>query len=526
MKGPLMNRRELLKTMAILAAGASSSALLPGGIRMASAADGAQKILRVQNDQDITNLDPANRSGWYDEMVMFAIYSGLCQYQDGTDWGWQLDAAEKLEQVDPVTIHFRLKPGILWSGDFGEMTAEDVKYSYERFLDPTLSAIYASDWAALDHVEVTSTYEGIIHLKHPFAPLFTSTLPHASGLIICKKAVQASKDQKIGTDPLACSGPYRIGNWTPREKLTLVRNERWRGAATDFDQIQLIPIGDLNTAEMAFEAGDLDMTKINLSAVAKYQQGNGDATLTLRPALAYTWLGMNVDHPKLKDLRVRRAIQQAIDVPAVLDAGFGGAVKPAYGLVPPPLPGARGKTIYPYSPDTAKALLKQAGVSGLQLRLDFSASTDISTIAQVIQAQLAEIGITLEINQMDGAAFVAAGQESAGDGWKDSQLRITTFTTAPDPSWVTAWFTCSQVGIWNTQRTCEETWDTLNSEAAVEQDAAKRAAMYVKLQDKLEETGAYVFLYHGSNAWVTPTSIKGAWTPDGQWPLFRDIKRV
>ncbi|WP_213993499.1 ABC transporter substrate-binding protein [Sodalis sp. dw_96] len=518
-----MNRRELIKTMAILAAGVSSS-LVIGGQTLAFAADNKNKILRVQNDQDITNLDPANRSGWYDEMVMFAVYSGLCQYKAGTEWGWQLDAAEVLEQVDPLTVHFKLKPGIKWTGNFGEMTAEDVKYSFERFLDPKLAAIYASDWEALDHVEIKGAYEGLIHLKHPFAPLFTSTLPHASGLIVCKKAVEAAKDKKIATDPLASSGPYRIGEWQPRERLTLVRNENWAGPHSFYDQIQLVPIGDLNTAQIAFEAGDLDMTKINISAIPKYQQGVAGTTLTVRPALAYTWLGMNVDHPLLKDVRVRRAIQQAIDVPSILDAAFGGAVKPAFGLVPPPLPGARTKNIYPYSPDAAKRLLKEAGVSKLQLRLDLSTSTDGATVAQVIQAQLAEVGIQLQINQMDSAAFVAAGQESEGTAWKDSQLRMTTFTTAPDASWVTAWFTCKQVGIWNTQRTCDKDWDKLSDDAANELDQSKRAAMYVKLQDQLEETGAYVFLYHGSNAWVTPSSIKGAWTPDGQWPLFREIK--
>lgn len=418
----------------------------------------------MQNDLDITNLDPANRSGWYDEMVMFAIYSGLCQYKPGTEWGWQLDAAQSLEQVDPLTIRFALRPGIQWTGGFGEMTAEDVKYSYERFLNKELAAIYASDWEALDHVEVTGKYEGIIHLKHPFAPLFTSTLPHASGLIVCKKALEATQDKKIGTAPAACSGPYKIGDWQPRERLTLVRNEGWNGRRSEYDQIQLVPIGDLNTAQIAFEAGDLDMTKINISAIGKYRDDPGDNTLTVRPALAYTWLGMNIDHPKLKDVQVRRAIQQAIDVPGILDATFGGAVKPAYGLVPPPLAGARSKNIYPYDPAQSKALLKKAGVAGLQLRLDLSTSTDGGTVAQVIQA---EVGIDLKINQMDGAAFVAAGQESEGEAWKDSQLRLTTFTTAPDASWVTAWFTCDQVGIWNTQRTCDKKWDALNAAAAV-----------------------------------------------------------
>lgn len=68
-------------------------------------------------------------------------------------------------------------------------------------------------WEALDHVEVSGTYAGIIHLKHPFAPLFISTLPHALGLIVCKKALEATKDKKIGTAPAACSEPYKIGDW-------------------------------------------------------------------------------------------------------------------------------------------------------------------------------------------------------------------------------------------------------------------------------------------------------------------------
>ncbi|MBD1588203.1 peptide ABC transporter substrate-binding protein [Pseudomonas sp. C2L12B] len=519
MTGPSMNRREILKAMSVAAVGLSCSMVM-GGRQLAFAAEG--KVLKVQNDQDITNLDPALRGGWYDEMVMFATYAGLCQYKAGDTWGWQLDAAKTLEQVDPLTVRFELKPGLLWTGDFGEMTAEDVKYSFERFLDPKLAAVYATDWDALDHVEVTGKYTGVIHLKHAFAPLFTSTLPHASGLIVCKKAVSAAGG-KIATDPLATSGPYRIGNWQPRERLTLVRNEKWQGAKPYFDEIQLVPIGDLNTAEIAFEAGDLNMTKINVSAIAKFQDNaQPDTTLTVRPALAYTWLGMNVEHPKLKDVRVRRAIQQAIDVPGVLDAAFGGAVKPAFGLVPPPLPGARSANRYAYDPAAAKKLLADAGVGNLQLRLDFGTNTDIATAAQVIQAQLAQIGITLQVNQMDSAAFVAAGQNAEGDAWKDSQLRITTFTTAPDASWVTAWFTCDQVGVWNTQRTCDKQWDQANAAAALELDPAKRAAQYIKLQDELEETGAYVFLYHGTNAWITPNTVHGAWTPDGQWPLFRD----
>ncbi len=139
------------------------------------------KTLKIRNDGDIRNLDPATRGGWYDETVMFAIFSGLVQFKAGDEWGWQLDGAASIDNTDPLAIPFKLKPGLKWTNGYGEVTSEDVKYSYERFANPKVNAVYASDWAALDTVEITDKYSGVIRLKKPFVPLFTSTLPHASG---------------------------------------------------------------------------------------------------------------------------------------------------------------------------------------------------------------------------------------------------------------------------------------------------------------------------------------------------------
>ncbi|WP_439814045.1 ABC transporter substrate-binding protein [Zavarzinia sp. CC-PAN008] len=511
-----LDRREVLTALAALGLGASAL----GRAQAVMAQD--LKILRVQNDTDIQNLDPALRHGWYDEMPMYAIFQGLCQYKSGETWGWQLDAASELTQVDDKTISFTLKPGQMWTGDFGEMTAEDVKYSFERFLDPKLEAVYKEEWEALDRVEVLDKYKGVIHLKTAYAPLFTITLPSASGIVVCKAALEKNGG-KIETDPFATSGPYKIKAWTPREKLVLDRNPAWTGTAPYFDEIHLIPIVDLKTAEIGYQAGDLDITKVALSSVPQIQKAaDPKTTLSTAPALAYIWMGMNVEHPKLKDVRVRRAIQHAIDVPTILDTTFGGAVAPALGVVPSSLPGARTALLYGYDPEKSKALLAEAGVSDLSLKIDFSADTDYSTIAQIMQAQLAEVGITLEITPMDRAAFSASHMESKGEAWKDSQLFIVKFTTGPDASNVTAWYTCDQVGVWNWQRTCDPAWDAENKAATTETDPAKRAATYIDLQNRLEETGAYVFLYHGTNAWVSKAAIKGAYTPDAKWLMFRE----
>jgi peptide/nickel transport system substrate-binding protein len=516
MKSPVLNRRQVLKTLSAATLGIVGSNLV--GSKAAFAIEG--KTLKIRNDGDIRNLDPATRGGWYDEITMFSIFSGLVRFRAGDEWDWQLDAAESVDTSNPLAIPFKLKPGMKWTNGYGEVTAEDVKFSYERFADPKVNAVYASDWAALDTVEITDKYSGVIKLKKPFAPLFTSTLPHASGLIVCKAAVEKAGGV-IGTDPLATSGPYMLSSWQPKERITLTRNPDWIGEKPYFDEIQLYAIDDKIAAETAFDAGDLDVTQINVSSVAQRQ--GGDATLTVKPALAYTWMGMNVENPKLADVRVRRAIQQAINVPDVISATFGDAVKPAFGIIPPPLAGARDKLVYPYDPAAAKKLLADAGVSGLNIKVEFGTDADLLVAAQVMQAQLAEAGITLEVRQMDSATLTAQQQDKAGGTWKDIELFFITFTTAPDPSWVTEWFKCDQVGVWNFQRTCDASWDAENAKASEEPDAAKRAAMYVNLQNKLEETGAYVFLYHGVNAWLSSKELKGAWTPDGQWALLRDM---
>jgi peptide/nickel transport system substrate-binding protein len=479
-----------------------------------------QRILRIQNDVDIQNLDPANRHGWYDELVMFAIYSSLCQYKASDTWDWQLDAAERLVEIDARTVEFKLKPGIQWTGGFGLLTAEDVKYSFERFLDPKLDADYRSDWATLDGVEIRDRYSGVIHLKQPFSPLFKSTLPYGSGMIVCKRAVQA-RGGRIDTDPFATSGPYQLISWVPRERLLLRRNQSWNGPRPFYDEIHLFPM-NMNEGQTAFDAGDIDIARLNTSAISVARATAGkDATVTVRPGLDYHWLGMNVENPKLQDLRVRRAIQYAVNVREITRAVFGDDVGPAFGAVPPPVLGARMQKRYNFDPDEARRLLKAAGVERLNLRLDFSNDEAHLSAALVVQAQLAAVGIAVEVRSMDTASFIAARQTASNP--PNDELHIQHFTTAADPSWVTQWFTCKEVGSWNFERRCSPEWDAESEAAVSELDPVKRAADYEALQAQMEESGAYVFLYHGLNAWITRSSIKGAWTPDGKIPLLREM---
>ena len=426
-----------------------------------------------------------------------------------------------LKQLDDTHVAFELRPGIVYSNGFGEMVADDVKYSLERMADPKTQSEYAGDWAALDHVEVKEKYSGIILLKRPFAPLWTATLPTASSIILPRKALE-SVGGRFDTKPPCESGPYRIKSWEPKQRLILVRNPDWKTDRPFYDEIHILPIDDEKTAELGFEAGELDFTLTSVSSIARYQKtAPKDATFVKKPSLAFVWLGISQATEALKDQRVRHAIQLGVDRDAVVEGAYFGGAEPATGIIAPGLIGHRPNSLYNYDPEAAKKLLQVAGVKGLTLRLAILNKAENLAAAQVIQANLADIGVIVEIAPYDSGTFWNLGVEKEGDAWKSLQLFIGRFNMEPDPSFATEWFTPQQIGVWNWERFDSKEFGKLNARATGEPDLAKRAADYRHLQDLMEESGSYVFLTHGANGVLCRANIVAALRPDGRPLLTR-----
>ena len=356
------------------------------------------KILRVHATKDMANIDPSERVDVNDERIMSLIYSSLVRQKEGREWGWELDIAKSVEAVDPTHVRFTLRPGVMWTNGFGEVTAEDVKYSYERIGKPENNSAYKIDWELLDHVEVVDKYSGVIVMKQPSAPLWTTSLPGRSGCIVCKAAIEKAGGGKYSTNPPATSGPYQIKEWVPNQRLVVARNPLWNGEPYVFDEIHIIPITDEKAAEVGFQAGELDAAFVSISSIPLFRKNPPqNAQLIVQPSLNYRWIGMNTEHPKLKDIRVRRAIQQAVNVDEYLLAAYNGAAERSFGIVPPGMVGHRDYNFMKYDPKAAKALLDEAGVKDLQLTLNVINKADDMTGAQVVQSNLAEVGIKIEI---------------------------------------------------------------------------------------------------------------------------------
>jgi len=501
-----------------LAAGAGLG-LLAGGLGHAQAQD---KVLRVRMVKDIAVIDPLNVRNTSENDLMTAISNKLVTYKPSEAWEWELDAAESIEQVDDLRIRFRLRPGIMWTNGFGEMTADDVKYSFERVADPANEGANVTDWALFDHVEVEDTYTGVIVMKEPYPAIWISLLPRPSATIVSRAAVE-SVGGSFTNEPPATSGPYTIAEWGLKERLVLARNPLWSGPETAFDRIEMVQIDDDKTAEIAFEAGDIDYSDISITSLVAFQENPPPGSvLQVRPAVGIEWMGMNTEYPPLDDQRVRRAIQLAVDIPMVLEAGYFGAAEVAKGLVAPGIVGHREQRLYADRDlDQARALLAEAGhPDGFPITLAVINNTDKVAMAQVIQANLAEVGIAVDVIPYDSGRYWSLGIEADGEDWKTLQLYLARWGMPPDPGSMTQWYTEEQIGIWNWERWNNAEFNELHVAAMKELDEGKRAEMYVRMQDLMEDSGAYLWLTNGLYAQIYRDTVVPATSADGRLLLL------
>jgi peptide/nickel transport system substrate-binding protein len=293
------------------------------------------KVLRQRLEHDIRTLDPAFHYSDIEEFAASPVFNGLVTFGPNS-YDIVNDLAESIESSeDGKEITFKLKEGVQWHRGYGEVTAEDVKFSYERYAQ--VDSPYKDDWATLDQVEVIDKYTGKIILKEPFAPLWHSTLPTPRGWVLPKKYIEEVGDEKFGTDPVG-SGPYLFSEWRPQDRVILTRNEEYFGEPGGFEEIDLIVIEENKAAEIAMEAGELDITYVS-HAAADLFEADSDFSVIRKPQLHYRWIGMNVEHPKLQDENIRQAIRYAIDVPSILQAAYLGQVEQEYTLIPPGLLG-------------------------------------------------------------------------------------------------------------------------------------------------------------------------------------------
>lgn len=461
------------------------------------------------------NLDPADWGNVDDFVAGQAMFEGLIGYQASRQWKRENRTAVRVEpSADGLRYKFELKQGIQFHGGYGELTSEDVKFTYERLAHEPHA--YSFEFAALDRVRIDGKYSGTIILKQPYIPFMATALPWIPGHIISKKAVE-KLGKKFSSNPIG-TGPYEFVSYTPGQKLVMKRFEQWHGSPRPlWDTIEIRSVADDTAAVNAYLTGALDMgiapiaEADNLSSSSKFQ-------LVKRTSLNYAWVGMNVKHPNLTDINLRRAIRAAIDVPSIITAAFDGKYQRANSLLAPGMPIGHWKNapVYNRDVDKAKAFLAKAKSKPKLEFTVFDITGGAKTAGEIVQANLADIGLEVSlVNRQYG--------NGVGKRMRANQLFFMSYAgTAPDPNSSTVWFDCGQAkDLFNLDYWCDPTYTQMGLAAVKETNPAKRNAAYIKMQQIMDKSASAIWVAWPAQIDVVPKGVQGGLLPDGTPLLWK-----
>ncbi|NBH71438.1 ABC transporter substrate-binding protein [Clostridiaceae bacterium] len=324
---------------------------------------------------------------------------------------------------DGLEYTFHLRQGVKFQNG-NDFTAEDVVYTFHRLLtvengvntellDQVKGASELIEGSAdtLEGVELVDDYTVKITLKEPFAA-FLSCLTAPGLSIYDSEATEAAGDQ-FGMDPSVTvgTGPFRFAGWTFNDQLVLVRNEDYWKGAPELPGVVIKVIPDTETQTMMFESGELDLLDLDFvtDATDRFLETYPDQ-IVQGPRVGITYFTMNFNIEPFQDVKVRQAMQMAIDRQAILDALYGGRGQVEHGIYPFGLIGFHeGQTKISYDPEGAKALLAEAGYGDgftMELAADASASDTVTMALEIIKEQLAAVGINAEIKNYDESTWL------------------------------------------------------------------------------------------------------------------------
>ncbi|MDD4903237.1 MAG: ABC transporter substrate-binding protein [Candidatus Bipolaricaulis sp.] len=468
------------------------------------------------------------------------IYEQLCEYNILTHQieGLLAESFEASEDSRVWTFHIR--KGIKFH-DGTDLNAEAIRFNFERMITGVIN-----DAALVNYqnptFEIPDEYTLIIKFPEPFATLPTEltyntygvmspTFIKANATASDPWAVQALRTRAVGT------GPFEVVEYRPNESLTFKKFAGYWGgvpgmrSSPKYDKLIMRVIPDATTRAFMLETGELDLAEGIPADLREKLAKNPNLKVEYYPqANALSCLMFNSSRAPFDNLKVRQAITYAIDYTAILQDIERGHQQPMHGSMPQGMLGADPEGVSRHRDlDLAKKLMAEAGYpNGFKTSLAFSTQrwAGFDAIAEVIQANLSEIGIDLELKAL---AFVAQKDLRTNN---DHTLDLYTVSLGTgDPS---AWadscrhpstdpvFDPYYAFTWESNPNPELTTD-LQDQAFLTADTVERAAMYHQLDLLVMEDFAVVPLFQISTPYVMRSNIYGYvydhWTRGRLWDL-------
>ena len=504
LSGPYVSRRTVLKLAAATGAAsftqrlAAFDAAAAGAPRPVAARQEPKQggTLRVGFGQtQIVTLDPGLLSqGVVAGSILPSIFSSLVQFDE--ELGIIPDLAENWEVSEDGTGYtFTLRDGLTFhNGD--PLKAEDVIYTYERTTNPDFASPHANKLELVESIEATDELTVTINLSEPFAPFLGVACTRGPGRALTpvpRTAVEEMGDEQFGVTPVG-SGPFMIVPETVEvgKGFEMVPFEAWYGGRAFVDKVVVQLVPEPSSQVSGLEAGDLDFIDPAPTSAIPQLRDNPDFTFVEAPGTNWRGLVMNEARPPWDKLEARMAVSKAVDRQDFVDKAFFGLAVPGVGAIAPAfgwayLPPEEVENPQDYNLEEAKALAEEAGLVGQQPII--IASSDTIRPSEVLRTALTEIGVELQIEQLQQAAFSERWQ--SGD--YDVFIHGSVVDADPDDG---HWNIFFSEGPWNTYGYENERVDELLLATRATSDEEERRQLYQELQSVLQEDAAAAFLYH------------------------------
>ncbi len=375
------------------------------------AAAGGGDIVWVAS-ADAPSLDPQASNDSATADATNQIFERLVNYgENGEVVPW---LAESFEATSETTWEFKLREDITFS-DGTAFNAEAVKANFDRLLDPEMASPMIVLFDMVTEVNVIDEYIVEFVTEYAFAPL-PSHIAHTGAAIIAPSAIEEETNGglTVSENPIG-TGAFVLDSWNTGSEIVFVPNENYWGAVPQIDSLTFQVVPEASTRMAMLEAGEAHAANVDpVDAATIEAMENIELERISSTRLEY--LGFNLDREPFNDVRVRQAISMAINKVDILDGILQGEGTAATGMLAPTVAGnTQDVDILEYDVEAARELLAEAGFAdGFSTTIyvnDGSAAR--ATIAELIQSQLAAIGIDVTIQIVEWGAFLemtAAGE--------------------------------------------------------------------------------------------------------------------
>lgn len=477
-------------------AASSPAASSPAASADATEVPGGNLVVGITSDAD--TLFPWKATQFQAVAILGTVYGTLTELDDtlavvpGLAESWSASD-------DGKTLTLKLRAGVTFHNG-KELSSADVKFSLDKIREEATAAVAAASLASIEEVQAPDPGTVVLKLTNPDAAILAG-LASVNLAILSKDDTEAT----LNATPNG-TGPFAFKDRKPNESITLASNPGYWGDAPKLATVEFRIIPDETSIVAALRSGNVHLAVLDDPAVAKSAEGDG-ITITKTPQLAYHVLQLNARRAPLDDVRVRLAIACAIDRQQVLDTAAlgegtvtGPITSPAYRSDPAARPCPTRDV------EKAKALLAEAGhAGGVTIKTIVSQGEYATSVneAQNLQAQLAEAGITLELDVMEIGGFV--------DKWlaADFDAAVALNGGRPDPDTMYGRYFTSTGNLNKVAGYSSPELDQLFAEGKTTTDVAKRSAAYAAISRHLEDNAVWVWLFSSYAYTATTADVSG-----------------